>query len=298
MGLDLRPGDASRATEATEYALRIVGAARAGRARGSPGRRASWRRGEALAGIDWSAEATGCDFLLSMEGASPLRGDVATPRPLHGSRDAGARSHAQPRQRVRRRLLREGAVRTDSRGQDARARGGGPRGDPRRGPPEPGLVRPGARARSAGRSSTRTAGRASSSTLPRNLTDAQARALAGDGRRARRRLLPGARRAGRQGSARSMTCAHVEHWAEHGRDRPRRIRRRLRRHPLDARRRRDRGGLPGDPRAPGGSRLHPGRTSRRSRGATGLGCWANGCPEPWPARGALITSVLARWSRP
>jgi membrane dipeptidase len=60
--------------EATEYGLRIAAAARES-LRGGTSRLVASR--EDLAGIDWDGDAGACDFLLSMEGASPLRGDVA-----------------------------------------------------------------------------------------------------------------------------------------------------------------------------------------------------------------------------
>jgi membrane dipeptidase len=63
--------------DATDYALRIVDAAGRALREVAGGPRLVATR-EELDAIDWSAEATGCDFLLSMEGASPLCGDVAT----------------------------------------------------------------------------------------------------------------------------------------------------------------------------------------------------------------------------
>jgi membrane dipeptidase len=61
--------------EATEYALRIVAAA-LDAVQGMPSSRLVTTR-EDLAAIDWTEKPAACDFLLSMEGASPLRGDVA-----------------------------------------------------------------------------------------------------------------------------------------------------------------------------------------------------------------------------
>ena len=141
------------------------------------------------------------------------RGTRRAPGSVRKTRDAGPRAHAQPRQRVRRRLFLPGAEGADSRGTDSRARSGSARDHPRCGPSEPGLVRPGARVARPGRSSTRMADRASSSTCPGTSPTPRLARLPPAGESSAWIFIPG--HVARNGAPGGLddVVAHVEHWA-------------------------------------------------------------------------------------